>query len=322
MSFGSKQTQATNQATTNYGTQNATSTATRDPYAAAKPGLDQAASMATRWMSDPSNYAAYSGPRVAQMSDMTAAGLGGMFGQQGASNSMGYLNDVIGGKYLDAGNPHLAALTDSIRSQVMPSINSQFSAAGMNGSTLHQGSLARGMTDALAAPLFQQYNAERGLQQQAAGMLPTIDQAAQAARVTAGQAGEGYQQRNLDAAMAAYNEEQQKKLAALQAGTGILGSIGSVGGTTSTSGTTSSSGGGTTNGTTETSQNPGLAQMLAGGAMMGASLFGGPMAGMFGSGLGGMFGGGLGGGLGSFVSPTTNVMPTNYGFGRSASGGL
>jgi len=59
MSFNSKNTQATNQATTNYGNQAVSSTSTKDPYAAAKPGFDQAASMATGWMSDPSNYAAY-----------------------------------------------------------------------------------------------------------------------------------------------------------------------------------------------------------------------------------------------------------------------
>lgn len=280
MSFGSKNTQNTNQATTQ--NQSFSNTTTRDPYAAAKPGLDQAASMATNWMADPSNYSAYSGPRVAQMSGMTASGIGGMFGQQGAGASMGYLGDVVGGKYLQAGNPYLQQLTDSIKSSVMPGINAQFSNAGMTGSTLHQGSLARGMTDALATPLFNQYNTERGLQQQAAGMLPGIDTAAQEARIKAGQLGEGYQQANLDAAQAQFNEQQQKQLQALQAGSGILGGIGSIGGTTTNAGT--SAGSGTTNGTTTNATTPGLGSQLLGGAMaLGGLASGMGGLGMFGS---------------------------------------
>lgn len=275
MSFKSKQTQQT------------TSTATRDPYAAAKPGLDAAAGAVTNWMSDPNAAAAYGGPRVAGMSGMTRSGLDNLSAGAGAGTSMAYLNDVIGGKYLDAENPHLAQLTDSIKSQVMPSVNAQFSNAGMVGSTQHQGSIARGLSDALAQPLFAQYNNERGLQQQAAGMLPTIDTQAAQNRIIAGQTGEGYDQRVLDAQRAAFEEAQAKRAAQLQQATGMLGSIGQAGGTQTTSGTTTGT------------NSPGLGQTVLGGAMA----------------LGGLYTGGAFGGLGQAVNTArygNNGLPWAY----------
>lgn len=304
MSFSSKNTTAqttsgtTNQTSTN-NSHNAfdnTTTMTRNPYAAAAPGLDMAAQSTTDWMNDPNAAAAYGGPRVAQMSDMTSEGIRGMFGGEGAAASSGYLKDVLGGKYLQADNPYLAQLTQSIRGQVMPSVNSQFSNAGMVGSTAHQGSLARGMTDALAQPLFAQYNNERGLQSQAAGMLPGIDAARSQQMVQAGQLGEGYDQRNLDAQRAMFEEAQQKRAQQLAMGTGLLGQIGQAGGTQTTNNsgyadsnntaTNVGSSTGQTNGTTST--NPGIGQTLLGGAMMAGSLYsGGAMGGM-----GGMFGSG------------------------------
>jgi len=238
------------------------------------------------------------------MNGMTAAGIGNMFGNMGGNASAGYLNDVVSGRYLSAENPYLQQLTNSIKSQVMPSINAQFSNAGMTGSTLHQGSLARGMSDALAAPLFSQYNAERALQQQAAGALPGITDQIAKNQIAAGQAAEGYQQKSLDAEMAAFNEAQQKKIAALQAGTGILGTIGGMGGTASNSGATPSSGGGTTNGTTTNEQTPGLGQALLGGAMA----LGGIASGM--GGLGGLGGlGGMFGGMGNNLMYGNNGLP-------------
>ena len=260
MSFKSKQTQQT------------TSTATRDPYAAAKPGLDAAAGAVTNWMSDPNAAAAYGGPRVAGMSGMTRSGLDNLSAGAGAGTSMAYLNDVIGGKYLDAENPHLAQLTDSIKSQVMPSVNAQFSNAGMVGSTQHQGSIARGLSDALAQPLFAQYNNERGLQQQAAGMLPGVSQGIIGNMLGAGQTAEGYDQRNIDAQRQAFDEARTAGLRPFQEATPLLSQIGSQGGTTS----------GTT---TQQTQVP-LAQQIAGGAMMAGSLF--SPTGMFGA--SGMFG--------------------------------
>lgn len=96
-----------------------------------------------------------------------------------APQAQGYLGGVLQGNYLDpSSNPHLSALTDSIWGSVAPQVSSVFSRSGRGTSANDSGlagALTRGFTSALAQPLFAQYNQERGLQQQAAGMAPSID---------------------------------------------------------------------------------------------------------------------------------------------------
>ena len=272
MSFGSKNTTEQTQ--------------TRNPYAAAVPALNAASNSATSYLNDPTQGMSYGGPRVQGMSDMTGQGLHNLGANAGAGVSSGYLKDVVGGQYLNAQNPHLQALTDSIRAQVMPSVNSQFSNAGMVGSSLHEGSIASGMTNALAPQLFNQYNQERQNQQQAAGMLPGVDANAAMNQVQAGQLGEGYGQRQLDANRSQYDEGQLARARQLQVGSGVASQIGQAGGTAS--------------GTMTQSSNPGLGQMLLGGAMMAGNLYTGGAMGAGAGAVGGMFGkmnSGAGGGM-------------------------
>jgi hypothetical protein len=96
-----------------------------------------------------------------------------------APQSAGYLSGVMQGNYLDPStNPHLGNLTRSIWESVAPNVTSVFSRAGRGTSANDSGlggALTRGFTSALAQPLFAQYNQERGMQQQAAGMAPSID---------------------------------------------------------------------------------------------------------------------------------------------------
>lgn len=98
-----------------------------------------------------------------------------------APQARGYVGDVLGGKYLDPStNPHLGALSSSIWGQVAPQISSVFSRAGRGTSANASGlggALTQGFTSALAQPLFNQYNIERGLQQDAAGMAAPLDAA-------------------------------------------------------------------------------------------------------------------------------------------------
>jgi hypothetical protein len=96
-----------------------------------------------------------------------------------APQASGYLSRVLGGQYLDPNtNPHLGALTSSIWESVAPNVTAMFSRAGRGTSASDSGlagALTRGFTSAMAAPLFSQYNTERGLQQQAAGMAGSVD---------------------------------------------------------------------------------------------------------------------------------------------------
>lgn len=119
----------------------------------------------------------FPGSTVAPFTTEQQAGL-----QMGANRAMsgsplnaaagGYLQNVLGGQYLNAANPNDSALWDSIQNKVLPGVNSQFSMAGRYGSGAHAGALSEGLTNAYAPYAFNQYNQERGLQQQAASMAP------------------------------------------------------------------------------------------------------------------------------------------------------
>jgi hypothetical protein len=96
-----------------------------------------------------------------------------------APQASSYLGNVISGQYLNpSSNPNLGALSDSIWEQVAPNVSSVFSRAGRGTSASDSGlggALTRGFTSAMAQPLFNQYNQERGFQQQAAGMAGQAD---------------------------------------------------------------------------------------------------------------------------------------------------
>jgi hypothetical protein len=83
-----------------------------------------------------------------------------------------YLTGAIGGDYLNGGNPADDAVFKSIQAHVMPAVNAQFGMAGASGGGLHQGAVAEGLANAYAPYAYNNYRAERGMQQDAAGMAP------------------------------------------------------------------------------------------------------------------------------------------------------
>ncbi|HEX2887170.1 tail fiber domain-containing protein [Vineibacter terrae] len=133
------------------------------------------------------------GDYVAQLNPSTSAAQGGLAniaggGQLGALDpAMQAAQDqqraTIRGDYLNAGNPYLQGavdaatrpLVDSFQRNIMPAIDSQFSAAGRYGSGAHGGALGeaigqqqRAIGDVASNMAFGNYSAERGLQQHAA----------------------------------------------------------------------------------------------------------------------------------------------------------
>jgi len=126
-----------------------TQTSSATPYKAAQPLLDAQAGAATNYINNPNS------PE-----------------RQAAQSSADYYQNVVNGDYLTEGNPYTQAVIDSVKSSVMPSVNGTFSSAGLDGSTLHQGSLTKALTQGMAQPLFQNYQNERGMQQNAAAALP------------------------------------------------------------------------------------------------------------------------------------------------------
>ena len=87
-----------------------------------------------------------------------------------------YIGNLLGGKYLDQGNPYLDSVYRNVESHVMPSIASVYTAGGRSpsGAGSFADTAARGLTEAFAPYAMQDYQAERGMQQQAAGMAPTL----------------------------------------------------------------------------------------------------------------------------------------------------
>lgn len=275
MSSKQKQQSTTNQ------TQNATTT--RDPYAPAVPGLVGGAQGITNWMQGPTAAQAYSGPRVAQMTGTTDAGIDELAAAEGARRAQDYYSRTLGGEYLTAGNPYTTALTDATMARVMPAINSRVSMSGMApGSSVDQSLVARGVADATAAPLFQNYEAERARQMAAAGALPGVSAQIAQQGIMGGQMREAYDQRNIDAARQAFEEQRLAGLRPYAEAMPLLNQIAGAGGTGSSSGTTVGD-------TTQIMSNqPSPLQMGIGAGMMGASLFGGQ--GMFPNFLGGLWG--------------------------------
>lgn len=242
-----------------------------DPYGPVKPAIKQSVAGIQQWLSDPASAAAYQGG----MHDWTQSGLENLAASTGGYQARDYLSDVLSGKYLAADNPWQADLDASIRAAVMPSINSTFSNAGMSGSTLHQGSVAQGLTSGLAAPRYQNYMAERANMGQAAGLLPQVDNQISQNLLTAGQTSEAYDR-------ALWEEQRLAGLRPYLETAPLLQGYGKMGGTQT--------------GTTTSKSSPGLGETIAGGVMTGVGLMTGmPSIGMMNTVAPGM--GLIGGGL-------------------------
>lgn len=99
-----------------------------------------------------------------------AANLQGLLGLQRQG-----LEDTISGKYLDPkSNPFFESISDFVRSQVIPAVDSRFGAAGAFGTPLHQIGIAEGISRELAPHLFNAYQQERGIQDRAIANAASI----------------------------------------------------------------------------------------------------------------------------------------------------
>jgi len=272
------------------------STAKLDPYSPARSGIDQAIGGITGWMNDPASRATYQGPRTVGMSDLTRQGRDALADTRGLDASSAFFANLMGGKggsnpaAVGDINPYLQQLVKSAQSAVMPSINSTFSNAGMTGSTLHQGSLMEGLTNATAQPLFNAFENnqnrrfsayENDMQRRmaAAGQMPALEAERAQRMLGAGQIGEGYQRDKIAADQAAFNEAKTAGVLPYLTGGDALRGFGSTFGTQTQR--------------SKSSTDPGLGNQILGGAMMGLQMMAGlpPMGGL-GGGMSGLMGGG------------------------------
>jgi hypothetical protein len=188
---------------------------------------------------------------------------------------------TLAGDFLSAGNPYFGAMAERIQNQVQPAVDSRFAGSGRFGSAGHTEATSRAMADALAPLAFQNYQQERGLQNQAALGAP---QYAQQDYLDIGRlAGVGDQYRALEAQHLGDAIARHDFNANLP-GNKLAQYMGQIGGNY----------GGTTTGTS-TTQSPSFSNPLATGLGilgMGASFipgigpFAGPAIGAFGAGQG------------------------------------
>ncbi|HSE58221.1 MAG TPA: hypothetical protein VLA99_05925 [Nitrospiraceae bacterium] len=96
----------------------------------------------------------------------TAAGNFGA-GQPNLGAARGYVGDVLAGKYLN-GNPAIAQMLARLRGDTLGAVNSNYAGAGRYGSAYHDNAVARGVADAEAPILYQNYSDEMGRMGEAA----------------------------------------------------------------------------------------------------------------------------------------------------------
>lgn len=166
---------------------------------------------------------------------------------------------TLGGQYLDTGNPADSAVFRNIQSQVQPAVAGQFNGAGRYGSGAMASAETTALTNAYAPYAFSNYQNERGLQQQAATLAPTLanqDYTDIAALGSAGSTEQNQQQQQINAAMQQYAYNQnlpQQKL------NQYMGNIqGNYGGTTTSQ---------------QPYYNPSPLSQILGGLTAGAGLF-------------------------------------------------
>ena len=194
-----------------------------------------------------------------------AARMAGAYAQPG----LDMFTNTLGGQYLDPN--YLASVAQPGIDRVMGAVGARSNLAGGRGSSLAAEAAARGAT----SEVMNAYNAERGRQMQALGMMPMIAAGAAApgaelARV--GGARMALDQRQIDDEMARYQYVQQEPWERLQRYTNMIQGIAPGAGQVSIG--------------QQPADNSGFGRLL--GMSMGGFL-GGPAGGQFGNWLGGMF---------------------------------
>lgn len=98
-------------------------------------------------------------------------------GDPATNAAEGYVTDVLGGKYLNAGNPYLQGMIDQTNQNVRNQVNAEFSRAGQTGSSRQLGELEMQLANAENGLRYNDYNTELGRMDTAAGLAPNLSAA-------------------------------------------------------------------------------------------------------------------------------------------------
>ena len=207
------------------------------PWTEQKPYLQAGFNAAQSYLNSPgpsfypfSTTAPISPETQSAWSAQTARGVNGSPVNKAAQ---GYNNDVLGGKYLNPGNPYLGGVDQAMWNQVQPRTSSMFATGGRYGPNAAFGdAVGHAYTDAIAPYHFQDYAAERSSQDAAAGRAPTLaatDYQDIAALGDVGAQRQGQAQTQIQGSMDRYNYDAQQPYNKLAQYMGLIS--GNYGGT-------------------------------------------------------------------------------------------
>lgn len=158
------------------GSKTQTMTQTNDPWSGQQPYLSQGFQAAQQYvLNSPQQF--FPNSTVVPFSNQTEQSLGmieqrALNGSPVQTNMNQSLAATLGGDYLAAGNPHFEQMAGRVRSEVLPSINAGFNAAGRTGSGLAARAASLGLGDAIGALAHKDYGDERQRMLQAASLAP------------------------------------------------------------------------------------------------------------------------------------------------------
>ncbi|MDP1026280.1 hypothetical protein Q5H91_03575 [Sphingomonas sp. KR1UV-12] len=148
---------------------------TSDPSKFAKPYISSAAgALQDAYAAAQPTISAVSGTLGAQLPSFAAKAFGPNAQLDAATD---YNTSVLGGKFLDEGNPYLQAQIDATNSGVRDRVAAQFSAAGRTGSGANQYALGKALSENETGLRYTDYSNERARMGQAASLAPSLDAA-------------------------------------------------------------------------------------------------------------------------------------------------
>lgn len=132
-------------------------------------------------------------------------------GDPNITAARGYNAEVLGGKYLDHGNPYLDAIVNTTNNNVRNGVSASLGTRGLTGGSDYTAIIAKRLADNETGLRFNNYNTERDRMGQAVSQIPGLIAAENGI---------------LDPAFQAYDAMQAPVRAAVGAGQGVGGLLG------------------------------------------------------------------------------------------------
>jgi hypothetical protein len=146
------------------------SSSTSTPWAPAQPHLLGAADTISNTVNaNQGNLNSIAGGIQSQLPGLAGRAFGA---QPGMQSGMGYIDSVLGGKYLANGNPYMNQMVHQAEQDAGNAVNSTFSMAGRTGGGNHVERLAEGVANAGNQLRYGNYQNERQMQGQALNAIP------------------------------------------------------------------------------------------------------------------------------------------------------